>query len=137
MPCRPAAITAAKARYGLASPPGMRVSARRAAPCPTTRKPQVRLSLPQASVVGAHEPAANRLYELIVGARNTASSLKQAICPASQRENSVSSSRKHGSPSRHSDEWMWHELPIQSSNGFDMNVIEQPLRNAISLAPFL
>ena len=32
---------------------------------------------------------------------------------------------------------MWHELPIQSWNGFAMKVIEQPLRNAISLAPFL
>ena len=32
---------------------------------------------------------------------------------------------------------MWHELPIQSWNGFAMNVIEQPCWNAISLAPFL
>src|SRR4249919_1192025 len=106
MACNPAAITAAKARYGFASPPGIRVSARRAGPCPTTRNPQVLLSLPQASVVGAHDPAANRLYELIVGARKIASSSKQAICPASQRENSPSSVAKHGAPSLHSDEWM-------------------------------
>ena len=39
-----AAIIAANARYGLTSPPGMRVSTRREAPCPTSRKPQVRLS---------------------------------------------------------------------------------------------
>ena len=32
---------------------------------------------------------------------------------------------------------MWHELPIQSSNGFAMNVIAHPWRNAISFAPFL
>ena len=49
---------AAKARYGLTSPPGMRVSTRRALPCPTTRYPHVRLSFPQASVVGAQLPAA-------------------------------------------------------------------------------
>ena len=97
----------------------------------------MRLSFPHASVVGAQDPAANRLYELIVGARNTASSLKHAIWPASQREKSASSVAKHGSPSRQSDEWMWQELPIQSWNGFAMNVIEHPLRNAISLAPFL
>src|SRR4051794_4521644 len=106
IPCRPAAITAANARYGFASPPGIRVSALRAAPWPTTLNPQVRLSFPHASVVGAQEPAANRLYELIVGARNTASSLKHAICPASQREKSASSVAKHGSPSLHSEEWM-------------------------------
>src|SRR5439155_21422 len=61
IPWRPAAISAPKARYGLTSPPGIRVSIRWAAPCPTIRNPQVRLSCPQASVVGAHEPAAYRL----------------------------------------------------------------------------
>ena len=58
IPCRPAAITAANARYGLTSPPGIRVSTRRAFPCPTTRNPHVRLSFPHASVVGAQLPAA-------------------------------------------------------------------------------
>ena len=37
---------------------GIRVSARRALPFPTIRKPQVRLSCPHASVVGAQLPAA-------------------------------------------------------------------------------
>ena len=32
---------------------------------------------------------------------------------------------------------MWHEFPIHDSNGFAMNVIEQPFRFAISFAPFL
>ena len=66
----------------------------------------MRLSFPHASVVGAHDPAAKRLYELIVGARKIASSSKHAICPASQRENIVSSVAKHGVPSRQSEEWM-------------------------------
>ncbi len=51
-------MIAAKARYGFASAPGIRVSVRSAGPCPTIRKPHVRLSRPQASVVGAQEPAA-------------------------------------------------------------------------------
>ena len=32
---------------------------------------------------------------------------------------------------------MWQELPIHVWSGFAMNVIEQPFRCAISLAPFL
>ena len=58
IPCRPAAMIAANARYGFASAPGMRVSARSAGPLPTMRKPQVRLSWPHASVVGAQLAAA-------------------------------------------------------------------------------
>ena len=69
----------------MTSPPGIRVSTRSACPCPTTRKPQVRLSCPQASVVGAQLPAAYRLYELIVGAKKIASSFAHAICPARNR----------------------------------------------------
>ena len=112
MPYSPAAISAANARYGLTSPPGIRVSTRSAGPCPTTRKPHVRLSRPHASVVGAHEPAANRLYELMFGAKNTASSRPHAICPARYcRKMSLSPANALSSP-RHSDEWMWHELPI-------------------------
>ena len=58
IPCNPAAISAANAKYGLTSPPGIRVSTRSPGPRPTTRNPHVRLSFPQASVVGAHDPAA-------------------------------------------------------------------------------
>ena len=72
-------MIAAKARYGFASAPGIRVSVRSAGPWPTIRKPHVRLSWPQASVVGAHEPAAKRLYELTFGARKIASSFRFAI----------------------------------------------------------
>ncbi len=82
MPYSPAARSAENARYGFASAPGIRVSARSAEPLPTTRNPHVRLSYPQASVVGAQLPAAKRLYELIVGAMNTARSAAHAICPA-------------------------------------------------------
>src|ERR1700682_3842730 len=60
----------------------MRDSVRRCWPWPTMRKPQVRLSWPQASVVGAHVPAAYRLYELMVGARKIASSDACAMWPA-------------------------------------------------------
>jgi hypothetical protein len=77
------------------------------------------------------------LYEFTVGARKIASSSKHAICPASQPSKSASSSPKSGSPSRKTDEWMWHEFPIQDSNGLAMNVSAQPFRNAISFAPFL
>ena len=83
MPYRPAASSAANARYGFASAPGMRVSARSAEPWPTMRKPHVRLSYPHASVVGAQLPAAKRLYELIVGAMKIARSAAHAIWPAS------------------------------------------------------
>ena len=51
-------MIAANARYGLTSPPGIRVSTRSACPWPTTRKPHVRLSWPHARVVGAQLPAA-------------------------------------------------------------------------------
>ena len=64
-------------------------------------------------------------------------SAAHAICPASQRSNNASSSANAASPSFWSDEWMWHELPIQSWNGFAMKVIEQPCWKAISFAPFL
>jgi hypothetical protein len=77
------------------------------------------------------------LYELTVGARKIASSSKHAIWPARKRAKSDSSSRNAGSPSRKSDAWMWHEFPIQDSNGLAMNVIEQPFAWAISFAPFL
>ena len=58
MPCRPAAISALSARYGLTSAPGTRDSIRRPGPWPTTRSEQVRLSSPQATAVGAKVPSA-------------------------------------------------------------------------------
>jgi hypothetical protein len=70
------------------------------------RKPHVRLSWPHASVVGAHDPAAKRLYELTFGARKTASSAEHAICPASQPLNSAVSPANALSSPRQSDEWM-------------------------------
>src|SRR5947209_19048261 len=123
MPYKPEASSAAKARYGFASAPGIRVSGRSDAPCPTMRKPQVRLSCAHASVVGAQLPAAYRLYELIVGARKSASSRAPAIHPARNRSNTEGSAANAFSPSRHSDAWMWHELAIHVWSGFAMNVI--------------
>src|SRR4029077_7170214 len=79
IPCRPEAIVAADARYGFTSPPEMRDPTRIAEPEPTMRNPHVRLSRPQASVVGAHDPAANRLYEFTFGAKKIASSRAHAI----------------------------------------------------------
>ena len=49
----------------MTSPPGTRFSTRSPAPWPTTRSAQVRLSVPQATAVGANEPAANRFERLI------------------------------------------------------------------------
>ena len=68
MPCRPAAIIALSARYGLTSAPGRRSSARVAAPWPTTRTAHVRLSRPHATTVGANDSDAKRLYEFTFGA---------------------------------------------------------------------
>src|SRR5207342_1498074 len=133
----PAAISAANARYGFTSAPGMRLSTRRLEPCPTTRNPQVRLSRPQASVVGAQLPAMKRLYELIVGARKIASSLAQAIWPARKRLNSSVSPAKALSSPRQRLEWMWQDEPTTSWYGLAMKVIEQPRWYAISFAPFL
>src|SRR6186713_1460422 len=113
-------MIAAKARYGLASAPGIRVSVRRPSPWPTIRKPHVRLSWPQARVVGAHEPAAKRLYEFTFGARKIASSFRLAICPASQRLNVGLSPANALRPPRQSEEWMWHELPIHVWSGLAM-----------------
>src|SRR5579884_696571 len=137
MPWSPAASSAANARYGFASAPGIRVSGRTDEPWPTTRKPHVRLSWPQASVVGAQLPAAKRLYELIVGAMNTARSPRREIWPARYCSNSCDSPANALAPSRQSEEWMWQEEPTQSWCGFAMNVTEQPRWNAISLMPVL
>src|SRR4051794_14574678 len=51
MPCSPAAIIAASARYGFTSAPGSRFSTRLPCPCPTTRIEHVRLSFPHATAV--------------------------------------------------------------------------------------
>src|SRR6185369_15955243 len=56
MPSKPEAIAAAYARYGFTSAPGIRDSMRKDLPCPTARKPAVRLSKLHAKLVGAHEP---------------------------------------------------------------------------------
>ena len=62
-------MIAAKARYGLQSPPATRLSSRIPLPWPTTRNAHVRLSSPQTIAVGANEPWAKRLYEFTLGAK--------------------------------------------------------------------
>src|SRR3954466_9978016 len=115
----------------------MRFSTRRPWPWPTTRIEQVRLSLPQATAVGANEPLAKRLYELMFGAYHSVSSRRQASCPATNDSNSFLSPANALDPSsRASEQWMWHELPSSSLN-LAMNVIEWASCAAISLAPFL
>src|ERR1700674_3392488 len=115
----------------------MRDSARRCCPWPTIRNPQVRLSWPQARVVGAQLPAAKRLYELMFGARKIASSDMYAMCPA-RYERKVSDSPSNVlRPPFQRLECTWHELPIQRWSGLAMNVTEQPCWWSISLMPFL
>ena len=87
----------------------------------------MRLSSPQASVVGAQLPATKRLYELTVGARKIASSRAHAICPARNDEKTASSPPNAFSPSRHRLEWMWHDEPTSEWSGLAMKVIEQLL----------
>src|SRR5450756_896455 len=101
------------------------------------RKPHVRLSWPQARVVGAQLPAAYRLYELMVGARKIASSDAYAICPARYCRKVSDSPSKTLRPSFQRLECTWHELPIHRWSGLAMNVTEQPCCCAISLMPFL
>jgi hypothetical protein len=52
---------------------------------PDDRKPHVRLSFPHASVVGAHEPAAKRLYELIVRREEDGQLLRAGDLPGEPR----------------------------------------------------
>ena len=59
----------------------MRVSIRRAPPCPTTRNPHVRLSWLQTMAVGAHDPSWYRLYEFTNGANMTDISRAVPISP--------------------------------------------------------
>ncbi len=121
----------------MTSPPASRLSIRFAWPSPITRIEQVRLSRPQATAVGAKEPSAKRLYELMFGAFSSVSSRRQASCPARKRSNSSGWSANTGlSSSLRSDRWMWHELPSRSLY-FAMNVIAKPSWDAISLAAFL
>ena len=68
MPYRPPAMIAEMPMYGFTSPPGTRFSTRSPDPLPITRSAQVRLSMPQATPVGAKLPLAKRLYELMLGA---------------------------------------------------------------------
>ena len=61
-------MIALSARYGLTSrarEPQLEPLGR---PWPTTRSEHVRLSLPQATAVGANEPSTKRLYEFTFGA---------------------------------------------------------------------
>ena len=115
----------------------MRFSTRLDGPCPTTRSEHVRLSLPQAIAVGANEPAAKRLYELMFGAKNSVRSRMPASRPATKRSNTSGCVGEHrravvGAERR----WMWHELPSRSSY-LAMNEIAMPSWAAISFAPFL
>ena len=55
------ASIAARPRYGFISPPGRRFSIRALFPLPTSRTAVVRLSMPQATEVGANEPFTKRL----------------------------------------------------------------------------
>ncbi len=77
------------------------------------------------------------MYELIVGAKKIASSDAHAICPARYDLKTSVSPANAEAPSRQSDEWMWHEEPIQVWSGFAMNVTEQPRCCAIVFSPVL
>ena len=107
IPCSPAAITAANARYGFASPPGIRVSARRAAPWPTTRNPQVRLSFPHASVVGAQRPGREALVRVDRRREEQRELLEAGDLPGEPAPRTAARRpRSTRSPSRQSEEWM-------------------------------
>src|SRR3712207_4960878 len=97
---------------------------------------QVRLSLPQATAVGAKEPTANRLYELMFGAKNSVNSRRHSSCPAmkfSNVEEKPSPSAKTGVPSSPRRlRWMWQEFPSSSLN-LGIKEIEHPSWAAISL----
>src|ERR1700682_3311502 len=99
----------------------MRDSVRRCWPWPTMRKPQVRLSWPQASVVGAHVAAADRLYELMVGGRKIASSDASAGGPARYYLKVADCPSKALRESFQRLEWTWNELPIHRWSGLAMN----------------
>src|SRR3954447_9449217 len=119
----------------------MRFSSRRPLPCPTTRKAQVRLSVSHTSVVGAKEPVANRLYELMLGAKKYVSSRVWRSWPAmkclkvSLMPSPSDPGKRLPLPSQKL-QWMWQEFPSRSSH-LAMNEIELPCCQAISLAPFL
>ena len=93
IPCNPPASMPATATYGLTSPPGRRSSGRSEDPEPTTRTEQVRLSSPQATLVGAKLPAANLLYELTFGAYSRVNSRSVARSPATKPSNTSVRSR--------------------------------------------
>src|SRR3954468_213027 len=123
----------------------MRFSTREPAPWPTMRKPRVRLSRPQPTAVGAHEPGWKRLYELIVGAHSRESSRASASCPPSHQRNvslipcgAPASCNTLTVPSAfHNEEWMWHDDPVSSRSYFAMNDTDRPCSAAISLAAVL
>jgi len=99
-------------------------------PWPTTRKPVVRLSRPHTTLTGAQLAAAKRLYELTLGAKNTASSRASAIWPP--RNQRIVSDMPYGSaPSRKNRAsssgpqalmWRWPDEPVHVWSGLAMNV---------------
>src|SRR6478735_5576590 len=100
----------------------MRDSTRYAGPWPTRRRPQVRLSRPQATAVGAHESGWNRLYEFTVGANRRASSREAWTRPPSHQRNVslmlwgfLASHICDFLPLRSQRlEWMWQDEPTSS-----------------------
>ena len=137
IPCSPAAIIAASARYGFTSAPGSRFSIRSDGPCPTARSEQVRLSSPQAIAVGANEPVREALVRVhvrrveqrqLAHARDLAGDelVEQRLVLAEHVLAGLSAS----------EQWMWHELPSASLN-LARKVIAMSSCAAISLAPFL
>src|SRR5688572_20707031 len=113
----------------------MRFSMRNELPCPTTRKPVVRLSIAQAMRVGAQLPGWNRLYALIVGAKKQHSSRLYFICPprnwrkyfdgpfalASQNRFSPWPELVEGPPLLMLM-WMWQLLPASVAEIFGMKL---------------
>src|ERR1700686_4217881 len=99
MPQSPPAMAAARARYGLTSAPGMRLSTRRPAPLPTALNPQVRLSSPHTMAVGAHESGTYRRYEFTYGAKHQASWAAAKSWPATNWAPTVEYPDGESSPS--------------------------------------
>ncbi len=129
-------MIAAKARYGLTSPPGMRVSTRfelrarrygtRTYGCRGPRECRRRPAAGSEPLVRV-DRRGEEDGELLEGGDLAGEKAVEENVVVGERSLPVTEKRR----------WTWHELPIQDSNGFAMNVIEQPFANAISLAPLL
>src|SRR6058998_3962272 len=114
MPSAAEAATAARARYGLASAPGLRHS-RRQSPGRSeriARTAQERFSYPHVALIGANHPGTRRLYELTVGFRSSDAAGRCSSTPATDAENTAgnasaaSAANAFVSPSHH-DMWTW------------------------------